>query len=88
MAYKKYPEDAADEDFIFKVENEFEILQTENLTDKQKFVSYGFGTINTFGTFISMITGDIIGSVKVENTANVIIKHSDNKNYKITIEEI
>lgn len=70
----------------------FEVLEEnsprENSEEKQKFISYGFGTVNTFGTFISMISGNIIGSVKVENIANVTIKQSDNKNYKITIEEI
>lgn len=65
-----------------------EISPRENIEEKRKFVSYGFGTNNTFGTFISMISGNIIGSIKVENVTQVTIKQSDNKNYKITIEEI
>ena len=84
-AYEKYPDDAKDDEYDFFVTEIIEDLAQEN---KKKFVSYGFGTINAFGTFISMFTGDILGSVKVENTANVTIKQSDNKNYKITIEEI
>jgi ParB/RepB/Spo0J family partition protein len=84
-AYKKYPDDAKNDEYNFFVTEIEENFPQEN---KKKFISYGFGTINTFGTFISMISGDITGSVKVENTVNVTIKQSDNKNYKITIEEI
>jgi ParB/RepB/Spo0J family partition protein len=83
-AHEKYENDFKDgyDFFVTEIEENF---PREN---KKKFISYGFGTINTFGTFISMISGDITGSVKVENTVNVTIKQSDNKNYKITIEEI
>jgi len=54
--------------------------------DKKKFVSYGFGTVNDMGNFISLSKGDLEGRIAI-NTEG-FVKHSDYSNYKITIEEI
>lgn len=53
---------------------------------KKVFVSYGFGTINDMGNFISISSGDLDGRIAIDTED--FVKHSNNNNYKITIEEI
>ncbi|MDQ7067769.1 MAG: ParB/RepB/Spo0J family partition protein [Sulfurimonas sp.] len=54
---------------------------------KQKIVCYGFGTQNQLGSFIAINKGGLHGSLKVEINGEQI-KHSNDANYKITIEEV
>lgn len=62
-----------------------EVPQTKVKT-KKTFISYGFGTVNDMGNFISISTGDLDGRIAID-TEN-FVKHSNDNNYKITIEEI
>jgi len=55
-------------------------------TEKKKYVSYGFGTVNEFGDFIAIIKGDLEGRISIDTQD--IVKTANNCNYKITIEEI
>jgi len=50
------------------------------------FISYGFGTVNDMGNFISLSSGDLEGRIAIDTED--FVKHSNNNNYKITIEEI
>ena len=70
---------------IQELEKEIEELKNENSLDNH--IAYGFGTKNTFGTFIALSKGDFTGTIKLE-TNTEIIKHSDNTNYKVIIKEI
>ena len=56
------------------------------INTKRVFVSYGFGTLNDMGNFISLSSGDLDGRIAIDTED--FVKHSNNNNYKITIEEI
>ncbi|MFW9625133.1 MAG: ParB/RepB/Spo0J family partition protein [Sulfurospirillum sp.] len=57
---------------------------SDSLKNKKCFVSYGFGTVNQFGNFITLVKGDVIGRIGI-NTEG-FVKESNNCNYKVTIE--
>jgi len=54
---------------------------------KKQLICYGFGTQNDDGAFISICRGDIEGAIRVDVNGQRI-NHSNDINYKITIEEI
>ncbi len=58
-----------------------------NLNSENIYVSYGFGTQNDLGTYIAINDGAFTGTIEIENNRE-LIKHSNNRNYKITIEEL
>jgi ParB family transcriptional regulator, chromosome partitioning protein len=68
-------------------ELEKEIEQLKNKDTLDNYVAYGFGTQNTFGTFIALSKGDFTGSIQLETNTD-IIKHCDNTNYQVIIKEI
>ncbi len=80
-AYKKYPSEA-NEDY------RFEVIETINEMEKQKFVCYGRGVSNELGLYISIGHGDLEATILVELPYEDLIKKSITNNYKITIEEL
>jgi len=79
-------------DFKPMVENKTNKKETEKEISlgkekKQKLVCYGFGTQNEMGTYISINDGDLSATLLIAAGKDLIV-HSNNNNYKITIEEI
>ncbi len=65
----------------------FEAIENFPRENKKSFTCYGFGTTNTFGTYISINKGVLEGTIHIEEGKELIIT-SSNHNYRITIEEI
>ena len=62
-------------------------VEPQNIKEKKKkYVSYGFGTVNEFGNFITFARGDLEGRIAID-TEDIVVT-ANNSNYKITIEEI
>jgi len=53
---------------------------------KKKYISYGFGTDNESGNYITFCRGALEGRIAIDT--DDVVKTSGNANYKITIEEI
>lgn len=64
-----------------------EEIQKQEEVNNNIYISYGFGTQNELGTYIAICDGVFTGTIKIEDNKD-LIKHSNNRNYKITIEEI
>ena len=79
--YALYLEDKITRDEIKDFKNEPIKKQS-----KKKYVSYGFGTVNDMGNFISISSGELDGRISIDTED--FVKHSNYNNYKITIEEI
>lgn len=87
-AYKKYSDDAKNDEYEFFITEIIEDLVQGNVEEKQKFVCYGNGCQNEIGTYISVGFGDLEATVLITASYEEFIKKSTTNNYKITIEEI
>ncbi|MFA6137431.1 MAG: ParB/RepB/Spo0J family partition protein [Sulfurimonas sp.] len=79
-----YWEEGMDKNYIFEARALSSFNNTANLKD---YISYGFGTQNNFGTFISLTKGDFIGSIKLESNTE-IVTNSNDFNYQVILKKI
>ncbi len=84
LGKEHYSEYAKDKNYIFEVRSLSSCSNTANLSD---YISYGFGTQNTFGTFISLTKGDFIGSIKLESNTEIVTTSND-FNYQVILKKI
>lgn len=84
LGKEHYSEYAKDKNYIFEARSLSSYSNTANLSD---YISYGFGTQNTFGTFISLTKGDFIGSIKLESNTEIVTASNDS-NYQVILKKI
>lgn len=61
--------------------------ESKTILKKKIFTGVGFGTVNHIGTYVGIIEGDFKGTFEFEEGGE-FMKTTNNKEYKITIEEL
>ncbi|MGB3752168.1 MAG: ParB/RepB/Spo0J family partition protein, partial [Arcobacteraceae bacterium] len=88
LAHKKYKKEKKNDDFKFFVYLDSRVhKKKEGKTIKLSKTGVGFGTVNHIGTYVCIVDGDFKGTFEFESGGE-FMKTTNNKEYKITIEEV
>jgi ParB/RepB/Spo0J family partition protein len=79
-----YSDYGKDKNFIFTAKT---LRELENKPSPFAPVGVGFGTVNDIGTYVAIIDGDFKGTFEFEEGGE-FMKTTNNKEYRITIEEL